>query len=347
MIENSLDNLVNLLVSKSQEAFIMGVELYNKPTIQYRVEGFSFFICNAWELMLKAYLIKTNGEQCIYYEKNGNRTISLSNCINMVFTNKKDPLRMNLEQILELRNTSTHFITMEYEQIYVPFFQSCVLNYSNKMLEFFKVDITQNIPANFLTLSLKLSPIDPDEIQARYPKIVAERMLSTMKHLSNSMPATGNDKYAVLIKHDVYITKKSELATASITIAKDAETAAFIIKDTKDMQLACPHRRAKCIELINRRLKAEKINFVNPSKDVADKKYHIFTTRHFDLIVKFYHIKDEPKYCYKYNRTTQILYTYSDAAIEFIILEIKKDPEHIIQNLKRQQKRATPGAKEF
>lgn len=30
------------LINKSIEAFIMGLEVYNKPTIRYRVEGFSF-----------------------------------------------------------------------------------------------------------------------------------------------------------------------------------------------------------------------------------------------------------------------------------------------------------------
>ena len=32
------------LIDKSVEAFILGLEIYNKPTIRYRVEGFSFFI---------------------------------------------------------------------------------------------------------------------------------------------------------------------------------------------------------------------------------------------------------------------------------------------------------------
>ncbi len=80
-------DIVKLLVEKSQEAFIVGIELYNKPTIHYRVEGFSFFICNAWELMLKAYLLREKGEQAIYYDDKPNRTITLDNCIKMVFTN--------------------------------------------------------------------------------------------------------------------------------------------------------------------------------------------------------------------------------------------------------------------
>ena len=53
------------LINKSTEAFILGLEIYNKPTIKYRAEGFAFFICNAWELMLKAYLIKRDGAKSI------------------------------------------------------------------------------------------------------------------------------------------------------------------------------------------------------------------------------------------------------------------------------------------
>ena len=42
-----LNSIIDKLITKSQEAFILAIELYNKPTIKYRVEGFSFFICNA------------------------------------------------------------------------------------------------------------------------------------------------------------------------------------------------------------------------------------------------------------------------------------------------------------
>lgn len=37
------------------------------------------------------------------------------NCVQKIFTNEKAPLRKNLEKVIELRNTSTHFITEEYE----------------------------------------------------------------------------------------------------------------------------------------------------------------------------------------------------------------------------------------
>ena len=83
------NDITNKLLDKAKEAFVMAIEIYNKPTIRYRVEGFSFFICNAWELMLKARMIKTYGETSIYYKDNPNRTIALENCIQKIFTNEK------------------------------------------------------------------------------------------------------------------------------------------------------------------------------------------------------------------------------------------------------------------
>ena len=47
-------------------------------------------------------------------------------------------MRRNLEKIIELRNTSTHFITEEYEMVYIPLFQACVLNFVDKMNEKYK-----------------------------------------------------------------------------------------------------------------------------------------------------------------------------------------------------------------
>ena len=105
------------LIDKAKEAFILAIEIYNKPSIRYRLEGFSFFICNAWELMLKAYMIKKFGEESIYFPDKPNRTITLERCVQKIFTNEKAPLRKNLEKVIELRNTSTHFITEEYEAV--------------------------------------------------------------------------------------------------------------------------------------------------------------------------------------------------------------------------------------
>ena len=126
------ESTYNRLIEKSSEAFVPGNRAIQQAVHKYRVEGFPSS-CATWELMLKAKGDKKDrGLDAVYYKDNQDRTITLDRCIALVFTNNKDPLRRNLEDIVRLRNTSTHFIVEEYEQIYVGLFQSCVSNFDEK-----------------------------------------------------------------------------------------------------------------------------------------------------------------------------------------------------------------------
>lgn len=49
-----------LLVEKSIQACIAAMEIYNKPEFRYREEAFSILMLNAWELLLKARILKEN-----------------------------------------------------------------------------------------------------------------------------------------------------------------------------------------------------------------------------------------------------------------------------------------------
>ena len=74
-----------------------------------------------------------------------------------------------------------------------------------------------------------------------------------------------------------------------------------------------------------------------------------FNSSHFRLFCQYFEIKNNPKLCYTYKISSQPQYSYSLQTIDFIVEEIKKDPENIIQNLKEkmQKNKSTPGAKEF
>ncbi len=325
------NNLEKRLIDKSIEAFILGIEIYNKPTIKYRVEGFSFFICNAWELMLKAHLIKTKGEKSIYYKDNPTRTISLENCIGLVFTNNKDPLRVNLETIIDLRNISTHFITEEYEQIYVPLFQACVMNYSNKLIDFFDIDISSYIPQNFLTLSINIDELTATSIKAKYPPEIADKILTATKEI-NKLSDTHGPNFSISIVHDLCLTKNKKHASAKFRITSNAEEAAYILKDIRDPKETHKYTASACIKIINKWIKKDNLDF----KSLSIKKGYdnIFNMYHFKLFTDFYNLKGDIKYCYEYDVHQQSSYSYSQATIDLIYSEIKKDPKNIIQHLK-------------
>ena len=312
------------LIEKSKEAFVMAIEIYNKPTIKYRVEGFSFFICNAWELMLKAHMINVFGEDSIYYKDNKDRTITLENCLQKVFTNEKAPLRRNLAKIIELRNISTHFVTEEYEMIYIPLFQSCILNYVEKMQEFHNVDMTEVIPQNFLTLAVSMKALDESIIRAKYPEEIANKIISK-NHELEPMIAENNQAFAIKIEHLHFITKDKNQATSFVHVDKNAEAGVKIIKELKDPNNTHKYTMKNAIKEINRRLQLLEIDF----------KMNQYV---FDLFNKAYGIKENEKYCYVHRQYAQPSYTYSMQAIELIVSEIQKNPENILEMLKKQKK---------
>lgn len=302
----------------------MAIEIYNKPTIKYRVEGFSFFICNAWELMLKAHMMNKMGEDSIYYHDNRNRTITLENCIQKIFTNEKAPLRRNLEKIIELRNTSTHFITEEYEMVYIPLFQACILNFVEKMQEFHNEDMTKVIPQNFLTLAVSMKSLEENTIRAKYPEEIAEKLISANEQLE-PLIAENNQFFAIKIEHYHYLTKDKNQATSFVHVDKNAEAGVKIIKELKDPNNTHKYTMKNAIKEINRRLQNEKIDFV-------------MNQYIFDLFNKEYGIKENEKYCYVHREYAQPSYTYSMQAVELIVGEIEKNPLGIVKHLKKAKK---------
>lgn len=322
------DKLISSLLDKSKEAFMMAIEIYNKPSIKYRVEGFSFFICNAWELMLKARIVKTQGIDAIYYKDNPSRTKTLENCIKLVFTNEYSPIHKNLMRIVDLRNTSTHFIVEEYEMVYIPLFQACVLNYTEKMQEFHNIDIMELIPQNFLTLSVSMKALNESEIRAKYPGQIAERLINAENSLSPEI-AENNSAFAIRVEHYHYITKDRSKATDIVHIDSTAEPGVQIIKELKDPNETHKYSAKKCIQEINNRLARKKITLMYNGEAVA------FTSYHFNLFCKYYKIKENPKLCYVYTVTSSPSYGYSLQAIDFIVAEIAKDPANIVDNIKK------------
>lgn len=323
-----MENLEERLLDKSKEAFAMAIELYNKPTIKYRVEGFSLFICNAWELMLKAYLLKTKGPESIYYKDNKNRTISLENAIKEVFTNNKDPLRINLEKIVELRNTSTHFITEEYEMVYVPLFQACVFNFNEKMMAFHFIDMTSVIPQNFLTLSVSMRALDEAEIIAKYPEPIANHLID-VKTSVDDLSVNNNAKFAIRIDHHYYITKNKDKATNIVHYEKEAAPGITIVKELKDPNNTHKYTAKSCIAAIKDRLNKECIELFYNGESAK------FTSFHFTNFCKYYGLKENERLCYIHKQFSMPQYSYSQQMIEFIVDEIKKDPYHILDNIKK------------
>lgn len=313
--------LINRMLLKSQEAFLLAIELYNKPTIKYRLEGFAFFICNAWELLLKAQIIKNDGN--IYYKDKPERTIALSDCVKKVFTNDKDPIRKNLEIIIDLRNTSTHFIIQEMENIYLPFLQANTLNYSQKIYDFFNIDITQQIETSFLSLmtnnaepnEMKILSVYGNEIFNRYKKI---------KNETNSLlEIEQNSKLAINVNLNLKVVKNVKDANLTFAIASDAEEAIYIVDKVKDINTTYPYTQKTARETIMNNLSRKSIN-INLHQN------------NFGLICNKYDLKSNEDYFYYHHLTKR--FVCSQKLVDFIT-NLLTENINIINEIKEELKK--------
>jgi len=124
-----------LLVDKAIEAAISAIEIYNKPSFRYREETFSILMLNAWELLLKARILKENKNRMrsiqvferkinksgqpskkLFPKRNRSKnemTIGLANAIGTVQAYAKDGVDQycaeNVGLLMEVRDNAVHF----------------------------------------------------------------------------------------------------------------------------------------------------------------------------------------------------------------------------------------------
>ncbi|MFI3329592.1 MAG: DUF3644 domain-containing protein [bacterium] len=319
--------LKNQLIDKSIEAFLMSLEIYNKPTISYRLEGCVFFLCNSWELLLKAKLIEDNVN--IYYDNKKYRSITFNETVSKLFTNKSDPLRVNLETIASFRNQATHLIVPEMELIYLPLLASCVKNYSIKIEEYFGVKISDYLKTDFLAIfsSNNTTNINLD----KYDTLIQSFFSDKAEEINNLHQVNQNDKFALGVN----------VTFSRVSNAQNADFTFYASNNPKNKNITYVDRQLdpnnthtlSCRNLVNRidiLLKKDSIKF---NYVTNNKSNNIFTTYCFDLIKRHYKIEDNCDYCYTFKNGNSTIKKYSEKLITYIISLILDNP-NIIYDLK-------------
>lgn len=282
-----------------------------------------FFVCNAWELLLKSYIIKIYGISSIYYKDKPDRTISLSDCTKKVFTNDKDPVRKNLEIIVDLRNTSTHFIIQEMENIYLPFLQANTLNYSQKMFDLFNIDITKRLETSFLSLITNTTEASETDILSRYGNEIFNKYKKLKNDATTLLENENNNKLAININLNLKVVKNIKDAQLTFSIAENAKDAIYFIDKVKDINTSYPYSQKSARELIMKNLKRKNMEI------------NLHQTN-FGLICNKFNLKNNEDYFYFHSLTKR--YACSQKLIDFVTNLIVNDP-NIIEKLKQENKK--------
>ena len=319
-----MKRLTKQLLDKSQEAFILALEIYNKPTIKYRIEGFCFFFSNAWELLLKSKILEDEKkERAIYYKKQRNqkrRSLSLRDCLKKVIPNESDSIRKNIEDIAAIRDEATHLIIKDLEAVYSGLFQSGVLNYVDKLEEWFGISITEKISPAMLTLVSDIKQIDRVFIKKRYGPEIWEFVENEIGRIEKNAKELKEDiKYRIPIKYKLVLTKSAK--DADITLSSGVGGKTFgLIEVPKDIERTHPYLQKDIITKIKERI----------GEDVVFNQYD------FQAILLKEKIKGNYKYHYMIKKP--VIHRYSDALITFIIGKIEKDPNYLRKARKKLKK---------
>lgn len=153
------------LIANSVAAALSAIEIYNKPHFYYRNEVFCILIVNAWELLLKAKILKDNKyniDSIYVYNNKGtlktNRnnsplTVEIFGAMDML--DMPEPVEKNIACLIDIRDTSIHYISSQpIDYLVYSLGAACLRNYQKLIKDWFRKDLLEY---NFYIMPLGFS----------------------------------------------------------------------------------------------------------------------------------------------------------------------------------------------
>lgn len=224
---------VKMLMDVSRAAMFCGIEIHNKPNIEYRYPTTVILIINAWELMLKAFVYKYIGKTKIYEKKN--HTITISKAIALVDTylsNKGDKtfsaIKANLDKLNTYRSSNVHYYTKELDPVIFMLIYKSVLDYNKFASSHFGISLADKDNLIVLPIGFRL-PIDPVKFLTKeYKKKSSNTFVEGLVARIKDLQAENVDE-CLLIGVDLNLTSAKKITNADLVAAIDNNNAQVMI----------------------------------------------------------------------------------------------------------------------
>lgn len=309
------------LLGKSMEAYVLALETVNRLSVKYRIEAFSYLICNAWELLLKAKILDdTRKKSAIYYpkvRKQKSRTLALRDCLKRLLPNEKDPTRLNVELIVDLRDDAVHMVIEAVPPDVMGLFQACVINYHKLLGEWFSISLQDRVPVGMMTLVYDLDPtqfnLATPVLRRRLGKDTVEYLQEFETRIRQTHEDLGRPaEFAIGMEYRLALTKKPDSADILLTSGPGG-SGLQIVEVPKDPSKTHPHRQKEVLAKLNAMPKGQK-KFNQHDLLCVKKVYNV--TRRSDF---FYQgaVPGSPA-------------QYSEAFVEWLLKQLEKEPQFFI-----------------
>lgn len=232
-------SVTKLLLDSSKSALFAGIEIHNKPHIDYRYPTAVILIINAWELALKAYVYKYISSKAIYEKKGKSaekHTISFIKAlelvrdhINTLEKNKKfQAVYDNLDRLNDYRCSNVHFFESALDPIMFMLISKAVLNYDTFLKKYFKKDIAKDDNLIILPVGMKL-PFNPiDYLKQDYGKAHNDFVNSVIQSIRDLKEQGVQD--SIVVGFNLVTEKVKNVKNADIIAALSTDSSAVALR---------------------------------------------------------------------------------------------------------------------
>lgn len=238
------------LLTKSREAALAAVQIFNSPLITFKAEIFIVLMNIAWTYLLHAYYRQKRIEYR-YFEKKSKRRVfdktkagakkywELERCLNDSNSPLDKDTTNNLRFLIGVRHEIEHQMTSRLDSSFSAKFQACCLNYNEYVKKLFgdKHGIDKH-----LAFSLQFSSISREQMTAVPLSAMPSHIKTFVEGFEGSLsePEFNSPHYAYRV---LFVAKTAnrkgqadeviEFVKADSTLAADVNRAYTVIRETE------------------------------------------------------------------------------------------------------------------
>ena len=213
MAKRRIGSIKDELISKSKEATLSAVKIFNDPLINFKSETFIVLMIIAWTYLLHAFY-RSKGIEYRYFQKHGKRKFfdktqkgaykywELERCLN----DKKSPIDKNttnnLKFLIGLRHEIEHQMTLSLDDFLSGRYQACILNYNHYLVELFgdRHALDKHLSYSLQFLELSAEQIQGSKWEAEIPKRLKAYIVEFDDQLEHDEYNSPNYSYRLLFK---------------------------------------------------------------------------------------------------------------------------------------------------
>jgi hypothetical protein len=245
-----------LLAEKSLAACTAAIDAYNKPDFKYREETFVILMVNAWELLLKAKLLKSSSNRLKsiyryehhrlangrlsrkkYLKKNraGNpMSIDIMEAISRLRNDELDEACVaNLESLIEIRDNAVHFanVSLDFTTEVLSLSVAAVRNYVTLARDWFFATGDRfgfcPMPLSFLPATVMAgAPAPRTNTETR-------RFLKYLARLGRKYPSDESKPFSLSLRLDCHFASRAEGAPTTARLTTEPTAPEVRITDTE------------------------------------------------------------------------------------------------------------------